>query len=135
MNYATIPGFEALTLQQMFDISLAHIRSTRTKSIKPGSTSVCVYSGSGCAASVFLRPERRDEFDAMYAGHSVSWLTLAGTGHVPEHESYFVRELQNCHDRTPNKDGQEAFMAEYERSMSYLAERRGLTYTPEVTTA
>ena len=122
MTIKLIPGFDNLTRQQMFDISLAHIRSTRKKS-KEGAN--CVYTGSGCAAAPFIEPENRAAMDDWDA--SAAWLGLIRGHGVSSHEADFVTELQKCHDRATDDD----FMYSYERRMERLARNCGLTYIPE----
>lgn len=134
MNFVTIPGFEAMTRQQLFDLSLAHIRSTGVKSTRKKQSgavfkNVCCYGGTGCAAAVFLQPEYRDAFDQMAGGEGYAWTALARAGHVSPHEVEFVSYLQAAHDRA-GTHGEGQFMADYENRMRRLAENYDLTYTP-----
>ena len=122
-SYITIEGFEQLSKQQLFDMSLAHIRSTRKKSMQEQK---CAYSGTGCAAAPFIRPEFRAYADTR-AG--TTWNQLHERHKlVPAHEHHFIRGLQLCHDNAARDDG---FMEYFNREMESLASRHGLTYTPE----
>jgi hypothetical protein len=118
----TIEGFEQLSKQQLFDMSLAHIRSTRKKSMQG---SKCVYSGHGCAAAPFIRPEFRAYADRR---QGTTWEQLREGCLVPSHQYEFVRSLQLCHDNSPRDDN---FMNEFNRGMERIASLNGLIYTPE----
>lgn len=122
MTIKLIPGFDNLTRQQMFDISLAHIRTTRTQSMEDY---VCMYTGSGCAAAPFIEPESRAAMDDHAA--RTGWRDLICEYDVSSHEADFVAELQCCHDLATVDE----FMYSYERRMERLARNCGLTYIPE----
>lgn len=122
MTIKLIPGFDNLTRQQMFDMSLAHIRTTRTQSVE-GHT--CVYTGSGCAAAPFIEPESRAAMD--YHAARTAWRDLVCEHDVSSHEADFVAALQHCHDNVTVDE----FMYSYERRMEWLARNCGLTYIPE----
>lgn len=123
--YLTIEGFEKLSQQEIFDMSVAHIASTRKKSMDG---SQCVYSGSGCAAACFLKPECRERADsaepthATFAGSS-GWYGLQINGLVPVHEADLVAWLQECHDDAP----EEIFMQQWKENMVDLAAMCGLS--------
>lgn len=121
--YITVPGFEKKSKQELFDITLQHVRKTRTKSVAPSGG--CCYAGVGCAAAPFLKEDKRAVADALAEEDNSEWLTLAERGMVPEHEHAFVHRLQDCHDRSPYGDG---FMEEFELRMRSLAQREGLRY-------
>ena len=136
MNYITIPGFEDLTQQQMFDMSLAHIRKTRVKSYGkveatdgygPHLVDSCKYSGSGCNAAPFIREECRAEADCANGPFSPCWRGLYDKGRVPKHEVLFVTQLQQVHDDCDIN----RFMVEYEKAMEAFAINHNLVYTPE----
>lgn len=119
-RYITIDGFEQLSKQQLFDMALSHIRSTRrqAKHVAGG----CTYAGTGCAASPFLRPQERT---TAYAG----WMDLLRQALVPSHEPSLVCRIQSAHD---NYFGDAAgFMPHFEKEMSEVAWMFDLTYTPE----
>lgn len=126
-GFLTIEGFESLTKQQLFDISLSHIRTTREQSMN--GTVTCTYQGKGCAAAPFIRPDQRAAADRGCGVRTSSpWEVLAmDDGLVPQHEWKFVQQLQSCHDLA----GQYNFMLSYERRMEALAREFSLTYTPE----
>lgn len=118
-KYATIEGFEQLTKQQMFDMSVEHISKTRKKSVKEGEwgSSTCSYSGIGCAAAPFIRPELRESAEGN------SWHVLSRDGRVPLHNSDLVQELQDCHDAART----EYFMRDWKYGMKQLAVRENLS--------
>jgi hypothetical protein len=128
-EYITIEGFESMSKQQLFDMALAHVRSTRTKSVRSG-TRTCVYGGVGCAASQFIRPEEREGADEIHNHGGCAWRWLVNNCYVPEHEWDFVEMLQECHDRCGSDSG-EAFVDEFESDMAVLARTYNLSYTPE----
>lgn len=123
--YLTIDGFEKLSKQEIFDMSVAHIASTRKKSI---AGTHCVYSGSGCAAACFLKPKYRKNADTVVATQhgwpiGTGWSDLQYREAVPKHEEGLVSWLQNCHDRAP----EEAFMQQWKDAMRKLAAHYGLS--------
>ena len=106
-TYITIPGFEKLTKQEMFDISARHILATGKPSVNEGST-LCVYAGSGCAAAPFIREEERKKADEpkVYFGTKYpysGWGDLASNNLVPRHHQDLVADFQVCHDTYASK--------------------------------
>lgn len=91
----TIDGFEQLSKQQMFDMAAKHILKTGKQSLKVIEYgSGCTYSGSGCAASVFIKPEYHAQADDCGP-----WRILVKNGNASTHEKDFIQELQYAHDR------------------------------------
>ena len=129
-TYITIPGFEKLTQQEMFDISARHILATGKPSVNEGST-LCVYAGSGCAAAPFIREDQREIADGLdTSGWGTGWQWLSNDGHVPKHEDDFVVRLQLCHDdnaATVSSEEDFNFMELWEDSMRILAAEHGLS--------
>lgn len=125
-EFFTIEGFEKLSRQELFDMSLAHVRKTGQKSKFPDGSG-CAYTGVGCAAACFLREECKGQADVA-GGHNngTPWGQLLQHGKVPRHEKNLVADLQWCHDQSRN----DSFMFDYEQSMSTLAFREGLVYSP-----
>lgn len=125
-NYLTIEGFEKLTKQQLFDMSVAHIGQTRQKSVQisDGGSKGCVYSGSGCAAAPFLKPENREIADNVPGLLYTGWGMLVGVSMVPEDNSSLICSLQSCHDLAPS--GQE-FLEVWKTSMARVAVRYKLS--------
>lgn len=119
-TYLTIEGFDQLSKQELFDMSVAHVGQTRTKST---TIKGCAYSGTGCAAAPFLKPENRTVADNMLM-MGTSWLSLVEMEKVPRHEHLFVVRLQACHDGSPEGD---SFMHMWTFSMRQLAEQHGLS--------
>lgn len=125
---SAIEGFEQLTLQQIFDMSLNHLRTTRVKSVAP-LTSSCLYGGTGCAAAPFLKPEKRKELDDT---GSWSWISLVEEGIVPGHMRGQIRSIQAIHDNCSDfRSGN--FMEQIERGFMEFAGNNHLVYTPEPT--
>ncbi len=114
----TVPGFEQLSKQQLFDISAKHILSTGVKSVQPGG-STCVFAGTGCAAAPFLKPEVRDELDKK----GMAWDELVLAGYLPEHERELIFRLQCCHDQAPKGD---SFLDYWREKMRGVADDFGL---------
>ena len=133
--FHTIDGFETLTAQQIFDMSAKHILSTGKPSMV---NNTCVYSGSGCGASIFLKEESRPVMDNIMNddNNSSGWVTLTAHQHVSPHQSGLVMDLQNAHDNaaqyvSPRQSGlvmdlDEAFMTHWKRRMFSIANQYGL---------
>lgn len=121
MNYVTIEGFEKLSQQQIFDISVGHILNTRKKSLEI-SRHRCVYSGSGCAAAPFIRPDMR-EFCDNQAGAGSGWWELMGSGLVPSGNERLISDLQSAHDGAYEKQ----FMPNFKKVARRIAERYKLS--------
>lgn len=120
-QFWTIPGFDNMSKQELFDMSVAHIASTRQKSMNG---TECCYGGSGCAAACFLQPEKRDAADRERNwGKSSSWNSLAELQRVPAHERELVCALQRAHDNSDNL----AFMPEWKSRMLVVAKNYGLS--------
>ena len=124
MSYFTIPGFEKKSKQELFNMSLAHVRSTGQRSLNPSGG--CCYSGIGCAASPFLLPEKRAEADAIADTSSSDWDGLRDQNVVPYKNYKFVSQLQDCHDRAYPTEGE--FLPQYEAKMKGVARQHGLIY-------
>lgn len=86
-----IDGFENLTAEQCIDMAVRHVLKNGKPSMN--SDGHCVYSGIGCAAAPFLKPEVRDAFPASWG-----WQRLIREGKVPTDNRATIAELQNCHD-------------------------------------
>ena len=108
MTYITIDGFEHLTEQQCFNMAAAHILKTKKKSVY---NNRCVYYGSGCAASVFMKPE-------YHTLISSSWDSLAYSKKVPNTNQRLISRLQNAHDMS----SLDMFMPNWLERMRILAE-------------
>lgn len=123
-EYLTIPNFESLSEQEMFDMAARHLLTTRIPSITwGGDDGVCTYSNSGCAASVFLRPECRSIADG-----SGTWESLVSRGEAPPHRDTFVRLLQLAHDETACKtvDCLDLWLPIWKERMRRIAEQHQL---------
>lgn len=115
--HITIEGFESLTNQQMFDMAVAHIAGTRQQSYKDGT---CCYSGTGCNAAPFIKPEKR-----LAADSHGGWSMLVSHGLVSNHAEEFIEDLQDAHDRALRGN----FMPEWKERMQSLAWRYDLDQT------
>ncbi len=125
-NYITIPNFEQLTRQQMFDMAAKHIMSTGVPSVvqRADSQWTCCYRGTGCNAAPFLQR------DLLAEKHEINWYAMTVHKFAPEYEVFFVRGLQAVHDSAadlailgktdPN------FMAKYIKGMLHFANHHGL---------
>ena len=112
----TIPGFDRLTKQQMFNMAAKHLLSTRAKSFYNGS---CTYSGLGCAASVFLKEETREKLD--FEG---SWSDLVHAKFASKHNETFVNVLQVAHDGAAWLD--DGFLEDWKERMKTVAQNYNL---------
>lgn len=127
MNFITIPGFENLSRQEIFNISVRHVLANGKKSMNDQQ---CVYSGIGCAAAPFIREEERQASDgrcsSMVGGSN--WANLRSGGYVPDHHVEFIQNLQQCHDNSSDddnfiddfKDRARAFALHYELKTDVL---------------
>jgi hypothetical protein len=113
MTNLAIDGFEELSQQQMFDMAAAHLLQTGKRSYCQAIQN-CSYAGSGCAAAVFLKEDAREDAD-----DDGSWGNLVFNNRVPKHNSAFVAELQNAHDKSSDDD----FLVTWKPKMLALAER------------
>lgn len=117
MSYMTIDGFENLTPQQCFDMTVDHLFKTKRKSIRQDSNSqACLYTGSGCAAAPFLAKETIEDVD------NSTWDLLVRDGIVPSTHEYLIYSLQQCHDLTTATEGRE-FLMELTDSLMNTADR------------
>ena len=119
MSYLTIPGFENMSRQELFNASARHLLRTGKKSCLPDDGSCC-YQGSGCAAAPFLAPGNHAIADTAVV--LPTWKVLATNNLVPPHEVEFVGALQRCHDTA----AVEAFMPQWGYEMRQLADDWGL---------
>lgn len=119
MERIVIDGFEDLTQEQMFDMSLDHIATTRKASLCPDGG--CIYGGSGCNAAPFLTPEGRIYADTKYRG--MGWGTLVDKGEVPKHHEGIIYALQGAHDYAAVRHGSDTvgFMLTYVSRMAEIA--------------
>ncbi len=124
-KYITIEGFENLSEQDIFDLAVAHIGETRTKSVDINDQ--CVYGGDGCNAAPLIRPEYRGKADTWSPGwgelEGSGWNILVSTGLVPDKCAEFILVLQGCHDNAP--EGQD-FVPHWKKSMEELAAKFNL---------
>ena len=116
MGFLTIDGFEKLSKQQLFDMSVAHIGATRQKCTD--NSGACMYQGIGCAAAPFLQETLRRRADGLG-----SWNFLAERLAVPEHEVDFITNMQRCHDNADNDE----FMKSWSEAMRRLAQVNGVS--------
>ena len=112
-QYITIEGFESLTKQQMFDMSAKHVLANGRRSTDAGG---CVYSGIGCAAAPFIKPEDREAADSAEAGST--WPFLCSANLVPGHNSGLVAAMQRCHDSADSN----GFVKDFKKRMREVAE-------------
>ena len=107
-KYATIPGFEQLTAQQVFDMSASHLLKQMEQSLLPGwlensPNGRCLYRGDHglkCAAGVFLTDggaKKCDEYDDD-EGSGSGWVALTIAGLVPNTNVDLILRLQLIHD-------------------------------------
>lgn len=86
-----VDGFDTLTPEQVVDLAYAHIHKTLRKSANASGN--CMYSGLGCAAAPFVKPEKRNNVDA-YGG----WRNLVSSKKLSEANMDLIVAVQTCHD-------------------------------------
>jgi hypothetical protein len=118
-KYLTIPGFEQLSQQRIFNMAAEHVLNNGKPAMVCG---VCTYAGIGCAASVFLANPK----NAPVA----SWLRLTEWGDAPNHEEELIHAIQVAHDRNAygndydaygNRKANGNFIADFMKSMLEVA--------------
>lgn len=128
-NYLTIDGLESMTQQQIFDLSAKHIMATQQKSVSDNG--LCVYSGIGCAASVFLKDDEARQYcdalnpDAAEGKPSCEsgWESLVRLKLAPLEHAGLITSLQITHDSA--KTGEE-FLDSWKKKMLEIAKRHHL---------
>lgn len=120
MDYATIPGFEKLTKQQLFDMAWKHVVKNGEPAVRDGT---CAYDGIGCAAAPFLK-----EHERRYRG---TWGQLVNSNVVPKHHAALIGRMQGCHDDNCLIQGP-LFVEAFKADMRMVAEKHGLTAPEEV---
>lgn len=115
---STVPGFEQMTPQELFNISARHVLSNGAPSVT--SKGRCKYGGIGCAAAPFLMPHRRKTLDR----YDKSWPGLLEKGEVPSKHSVLVSRMQSCHDGPAEAslvNGTAEFLHAFKEGMRHLA--------------
>lgn len=92
----------------------AHLLAERKMSVDCDDS--CVYSGSGCAAAPFIKPEFRELADSYGAWPNVKRRS--------SHEAEFVRQLQMAHDGAKHGEG---FLHSWKLTMRGIASRNNLS--------
>lgn len=116
-NFYTIPGFQKMSKQRIFNMAVAHIAKTRQASMDSGGS--CAYAGSGCNAAPLLRESCRADADNIGA-----WDELVERRIVPTTNAEFIRELQYAHDDASSTNN---FMEGWSRRMRNLATEYNLS--------
>lgn len=123
-GFLTIDGFEAMTPQQVLDMSVKHLCETKQRSELNGR---CSYQGSGCAAAPFLRPECRQRADTAHEGRSMGWVGMVRALLVPDVHAELVSDLQYAHDGAYDPYGD--FLPQFLRAAHHVATERNLDTT------
>lgn len=126
-EYITIDGFENLSEQEIFDISLTHVRKNGTPSVTfRHGTFGCIYSGIGCAAAPFIKLEYRETADDTGG----AWGELLQNKMVPNNNFIFMSKIQNAHDSAAvtKMDG-EKFIKLFNSDMFQISRNYNLKYT------
>lgn len=118
-GFATIPGFQKMSKQRIFNLAVAHIAKTRKPS--KNSSGNCSYVGSGCNAAPLLQKNKRSPMDKIG-----SWGEMVDKGAVPATNADFIQQLQDAHDTPANSFGGN-FMADWKYEMTILAKRFNLS--------
>ena len=128
MSITTIPGFAELSPQQAFDLSLAHLRTTRVQSMDTDA-GTCSYGGTGCAAAPFLTADTREALIGT-DDNTKCWHRLRNAFDLPDTNANLIFEMQSVHDSAPSSGD---FMEHIEYGYEGVAARYDLTYKPEAT--
>lgn len=94
-NYITIPEFETLSEQEVFNMSARHLLTQMEQSTDPYEGGVCLYRGPEgrmCAAGMFIADEH-----ALRAEHK-TWDLLVNLRKAPRIHLGLVVSLQTLHD-------------------------------------
>lgn len=134
------------TQQELFDISLQHIRKQGKPSVNIRHRDLgrpeisCVYrseDGCGCAAAPFIV-----DYTPTLENNSISNLAGSRPQHVDPRalaNIELVTQLQQAHDNTAideiSATISDVFLEDYEHRMKWIAEKYGLTYAPPEQTA
>jgi len=95
-KYATIPGFENMTAQQVFDMSASHLLKQMGRS--QSDSEACLYRGPNglkCAAGVFLTDEGAEAADNSCEN---TWGGVVARRIAPPENESLIESLQNIHD-------------------------------------
>jgi hypothetical protein len=116
----------------MFDMAAKHVIANGP-SWNP-ENDCCQYSGSGCAASVFILPHCRNIADKKGG----AWLGMVNLRLASNHNIELIMKLQNCHDDActaalqpmticKREVNRENFFTRWQHDMKNLAKQRGLS--------
>lgn len=97
MNYLTIPGFQDMSAQEVFDMSARHLLKQMQRS---ESSSTCLYrSGNlACAAGVFLTDAGAEAADSLSGPQGSPWDMVVQNELAPVTNVQLICELQSVHD-------------------------------------
>ena len=129
-----------LSLQEIFDKGLAHIRQQGAPSMEGSSCKYLCENGNSCVVGGLMLPElRSSNFDAA---DCTTVRTMASGGQAERGFVYalaksgvntrgggvldLLAEMQMCHDSASSHGG--AFIEHFEATMSQTAKRLGLVY-------
>lgn len=114
----TIDNLPDMTAQEVFDTAAKHVLTNGRPSLNRKN---CVYSGIGCAAAPFLKPEFTKRADEVG-----NWMTLHTRNKVPDNHLSLIVELQSCHDdaaRYRSSRDSAGFISGFKFNMRNVAER------------
>lgn len=120
-------GSPSMTEQDVFNMSARHILKTGVPS--KNANGGCIYSGSGCGASPFLKKGWRTDADGLVTSTGASWYRLADTGRVSKNHGKLISLLQGCHDGAArqNRNINTSFMELWKFAMIELADKYNLS--------
>lgn len=114
--FITIPGFESMTAQEVFDMSARHVLANGRPSMDGDN---CVYYGIGCAAAVFIREDSR-----TLPMKTATWNRVVSDGLAPDHNKQLIRELQYAHDSSHDST---KFVESFTDYLRWIARDYGLS--------
>lgn len=121
-----IDNLGQLTAQQVLDMAIDHINTTRRRSVRESvkdARLVCEYGGIGCAAAPFIKPEYREKLRGGWEG-----IYFEGPRRgqpqacTPSSHVELIVGLQMAHDGSKGPN----FMAEWKAKVDQLAADLGL---------
>lgn len=119
VQHITIPGFSKMSKLRMFNKAVAHMSSTREKSVNMYGS--CVYSGSGCNAAPLIAHSFK-KADALG-----KWSSIVEAGLASKNNVVFIDELQTAHDSAYEGANGDEFMASWMHGMRVVAARWNLS--------
>lgn len=112
MSYLTIDNFESLSAEDIIRTSVNHVLKNGAKSV---TDDLCCYSGIGCAAAPFIKPEHHATADNAPGGSE--WGSLVEIALVSDLHATLIGKLQAAHDSAPDEGN---FIEHYKLRLQHI---------------